>query len=72
MFDNIGRKIKILAQVLCWIGIIGSVITGIAFLTNERPGLGVIIIFGGELLSWIGSFFHIRLRTIDREFRYDC
>ncbi len=30
MFDNIGSKIKTLAKVLCWLGIILSVISGIA------------------------------------------
>ena len=29
MFENIGGKIKGLAKVVCWIGIILSVITGI-------------------------------------------
>ena len=29
MFNNIGRKIKMLAKVLCWFGIIASVISGI-------------------------------------------
>ncbi len=29
MFDNIGGKIKTLAKVLCWIGIILSIILGI-------------------------------------------
>lgn len=27
MFNNIGRKIKTLAKVLCWLGIIASVIS---------------------------------------------
>ena len=34
MFNNIGRKIRVLAMVLCWIGIIAFVITGIAMLVN--------------------------------------
>ncbi len=29
MFSDIGKKIKILAEVYCWIGIIASVICGI-------------------------------------------
>ncbi len=32
MFNNIGSKIKKLAKVLCWIGIIISVISGIAII----------------------------------------
>ena len=31
MFDNIGDKIKTLAKVLCWIGIVISVIAAIGF-----------------------------------------
>lgn len=34
MFDNIGKKIKILAYVLTWVGIIASVITGIAMMNS--------------------------------------
>ena len=30
MFNNIGHKIQVLAKVLCWIGIICWVITGLA------------------------------------------
>ena len=30
MFNNIGGKIKALAKILCWIGIVASIITGIA------------------------------------------
>ena len=32
MFNNIGAKIKTLAKILCWIGIIGSVISGIVII----------------------------------------
>ena len=32
MFSNIGKKIKTLAKVLCWIGIILSVISGIGII----------------------------------------
>ena len=29
MFNNVGRKVQILAKVVCWVGIILSVISGI-------------------------------------------
>ena len=32
MFNNIGKKIKTLAKVLCWIGIIVSVLSGIVIM----------------------------------------
>ena len=59
MFNNIGEKIKGLAVVACWIGIIACAIVGISFVTlikNDGRWVGVIIIVVGSLLSWIGSF----------------
>jgi len=70
MFTNIGKKIKGLAKFICWVGIIFSVIGGILQIVNGvkeatangvspvgQIVLGVIIIVGGFLISWIGSFF---------------
>lgn len=67
MFDNIGGKIKALAKVLCWIGIIASVISGIVMIVSgsssryysgPSPVLtGFLTIILGALFSWIGSFF---------------
>jgi len=66
MFNNIGGKIKTLAKVICWFGIIASVILGIIMIT-ARSGYrsdpyfqvvyGILIIVVGCLISWIGSFF---------------
>ncbi len=59
MFDNIGGKIKALAQVVCWIGIIASAICGIIMMATGDPSLnliGFLIIILGSLFSWIGSF----------------
>ncbi len=72
MFNNIGGKIKTLAKVLCWVGIIISVLTGIAAIVSGGSGsliingeparvdgtvAGILIIVIGCLASWIGSFF---------------
>ena len=62
MFDNIGEKIKTLAKVLCWIGIIASVVGAIAlWAQNSRYyntiALGFGVLIGGAVGSWIGSFF---------------
>ena len=67
MFDNIGGKIKTLAKVICWIGIIASVVVGIIIIydwfvqpyyyrnsTELITGIAVIVL--GSLFSWIGSF----------------
>lgn len=67
MFDNIGKKIKTLANVLCWVGIVASVITAIIMfiMVEEGPyrteglymGLGFAFLIGGPLSSWVSSFF---------------
>lgn len=62
MFDNIGGKIKGLATIICWIGIIGSIIGGISSWIAAKEfnfvvfliGFGIIV--GGSLVSWIGCF----------------
>ncbi len=71
MFNNIGGKIKGLAQVIAWIGIIASFIIGINLMsTAARFGsysdssligglgsfAGILVIVIGSLFSWIGSF----------------
>ena len=63
MFNNIGNKIKTLAKVACWLGIILSTLFGLYFSTvlAKKSILGGIVLFFiysiiGSLLSWIGSF----------------
>lgn len=64
MFSNIGGKIKAVAKISCWIGIIGSVLFGfISIFTgmNSYDGLsyvitGLLVMIIGSLISWIGSF----------------
>ena len=56
MYHNIGSKIKKLAVVLFWIGLVVSVIAGlVAF--SESGIVGVITLITGCLLSWISNFF---------------
>ena len=64
MFNDIGKKLKVLAETLCWIGIVLSVISGIVMFVNCMESgdfgalwAGVGIILFGCLFSWIGSFF---------------
>ncbi len=68
MFTNIGRKIQMLAKVLCWIGIAASCIYGIIVIVSGTSIsrylggggslvlAGVLIMLLGSLLSWVGSF----------------
>ena len=57
MFTNVGRKIMDLASVVCWLGIIGSIITGIIMMAAELVLLGLLVAVAGSIGSWIGSWF---------------
>ena len=54
MFANAGGKIKAVAQVLTWIGIIGSVIGGIALISMNFIA-GLLTAGVGSLLSWVSA-----------------
>lgn len=58
MFDNIGRKIKALAQVVCWIGIVCSVIYGVVLMTTDEDlvMVGFMVLVMGSVLAWVSSF----------------
>ena len=58
MFDNIGGKIKTLAKVGCWIGIIAFIITGIVLMAIDEDLIldGILTAVVGSLLSWVSSF----------------
>ena len=59
MFKNIGKKIKVLAKVLCWIGIICSILIGLAIIllsfteTVDVPGTEVSVSGVGGLIAGI-------------------
>ena len=63
MFDNIGGKIKKLAKIVCWVGIVFSVIYAIVLwviggVTGQDTTLtGFLVLILGGFGSWIGSFF---------------
>lgn len=66
MFDNIGKKIKIITKVFVWIGIVGSIIAGFALLIisaedAKKSGsfvwLGLFYLIAGPIISWIAGFF---------------
>lgn len=66
MFTNIGGKIKTLAKVICWVGIVASVISGIFSIiagiasaensTFITLAAGILTMVMGSLGAWIGSF----------------
>lgn len=53
MYNNIGGKIKSLAEILCILGIIACVLIGM----NFRGAISLFIIIVGSIASWVGSFF---------------
>ena len=62
MFDRIGDKIKTLAVICCGLGMVLSVICAIVLWSgnsyrNPTVALGIGVLVGGCLASWIGSFF---------------
>ena len=56
MFDNIGRKIKGLAKLICYAGIIVSLYFGCSMIADKRTEYGIIVIVIGAILAWVGSF----------------
>ena len=56
MFTNVGGKIKTLASVIAWAGIIGCVITGLVMVCRRMVMPGLALAVGGALGSWIVAF----------------
>ena len=58
MFSNIGSKIKNLAQVVTWIGIIACVVWGLVLMVTDEELIfvGLMIALLGSLISWVSSF----------------
>lgn len=57
MYDRIGKKIMSLSQLVFWMEAIVSVIVGIILLLSSQTVVfGIVIIFFGPLLAWIGSW----------------
>jgi len=57
MYNNIGSKIKIAAQILFVLGVIGSIIFGfvICFGSEDFNAIGLLYILLGGLSSWIST-----------------
>ena len=58
MFNNIGKKIKGVAALFCFIGIFASLILGALTITGDNTNLiitGIMIMVAGSFLSWLAS-----------------
>lgn len=52
MYDEVGDKIKTLAKVIAWLGIIASVVVGIVTIST---GVGILVLILGPLFSWLST-----------------
>ena len=57
MFDNIGGKIKTLAEVVCGLGITLFVLAAILIGMQGDIFTGLLVLVLGSLGTWIGGFF---------------
>lgn len=67
MFKDIGYKIETVAAVVCAIGIGVSIFGGLtlAFVLNQMV-LGIVIIIGGTLVSWLSTILMYGFGTLVR------
>ena len=79
MYRNVGGKIKMVAKVYAWIGIVLSVLVGVILLFSGSDSIlvALIYIFLGPLLSWLSSLllygFGQLIDNTDRlAKRFDC
>ena len=57
MFTNIGKKIQLLARVLCFVGIVGAVIGGVLMVIYSREEVwGCVVAVVGPLFAWVSSW----------------
>ena len=56
MYENIGKKIKLLAQAIFILDSIAAVITGIVLWIDIEEGWCAIVLFGGPVVAWISSW----------------
>lgn len=57
MFNNVGGKIKAVAKVTAWVGIVFCLIYGFVLLVpaDDTAPIGLLIMTVGSLLSWMSS-----------------
>lgn len=53
MFNNVGKILKTLSVVVFWLGSFVSMFWGLYVGLDESRFLGLLIIFGGPLFSWL-------------------
>jgi hypothetical protein len=56
VYENIGKKIKVLAQAIFILESIAAVITGIVLWIDIEEGWCATVLFGGPVVAWISSW----------------
>ena len=56
LYENIGEKIKNLTKWMFIVEALGAIITGIVLLFNEIILAGLLILFCGPIVAWVGSW----------------
>lgn len=57
MWNNIGTRMKSLAQIVCWIGIVLAAIGCLAYWFGGKGFFqGLLVLIVGGLSAWIGSW----------------
>ena len=57
MFNNPGKKIKILATVMFWLEVVGSVITAIVLSAEAEDAIYLLLAPAGFASAWLLSLF---------------
>lgn len=57
MFYNIGKRIKAVSQIFCYVGITLAVLLGVILLAIKMVFLGILVALLGSILSWLSSLF---------------
>lgn len=65
-FTNCGKKFKVIAKVMCYLGFVGSAICGIAMMVNgdDWIAIGLIIAVFGGVVVWLVSLIPYAIGTI--------
>ncbi|MBP5193489.1 MAG: hypothetical protein J6126_02025 [Clostridia bacterium] len=57
MFKNVGFLIKVVAITFFIFDVIMSIVTGLVFLSDEKPLLRLCVVFGGSGMAYVSSLF---------------
>lgn len=65
MYDKIGGKLKTLAEIFCTLGIVLSLILGVAIMFSDAWWMGFLVIGVGGLVSWLAGMMTYTIGSIE-------